>query len=295
VLVLGDLVLDIVVVPAAATARGSDTPASVRFRRGGSAGNTAAAIARLGGDATFVGAIGQDSLGRNLASALRADGVRCHVVNVASPTARLVVLLGPGGERSFLTDRGAADALTARDLRPAWFRGTACVHLPAYALLAEPLRAAAVRAAGLGRGHGAAVSVDLASRAPLARIGRREARARVVELGPDVLFGTEGEAAAVAGTDEALSELAPLVVVKAGAAGCRILARGKRGLVSLDVATKRIATTDSTGAGDAFAAGFLLSWLPERELSGPALRRAAQAGHGAAAALLREPRAELGL
>src|SRR5439155_1252797 len=84
-----------------------------------------------------------------------------------SRTGRIGVLVAPGGERSFVADRRAADRLNPDDLKPDWFDRVEVVHLPAYSLLGEPLGRAGARAVELGRARGALVSVDLASIRPL--------------------------------------------------------------------------------------------------------------------------------
>lgn len=294
-IVLGDIVLDVVAQAEGPIARGSDVAATVRFRAGGSAANTARAVARLGGRGSFVGAVGRDGIARRLIASLRADGVTVRLVTAEGPTARLVVLVGPHGERSFLTERGAADRLRPSDLRPAWFRAASALHLPFYSLLASPLLETAVEAARLARAAGSAVSVDLASSGPLGSMGRQEVRRRLTAIAPDVIFGAEQEVAVVADAEADLLELAPLLVVKSGAAGSRLLVEAAGSVRRLEVATPALRVTDSTGAGDAFDAGFLLAWLPARARSGPELRRAALAGHRAAAELLRRPRRELAI
>ncbi|MBA2275137.1 MAG: carbohydrate kinase family protein [Chloroflexi bacterium] len=308
--VLGDVVLDIVARSDGPLEPASDVPGTVRFRAGGSAANTARAFAGLGGRSTFIGAVGGDRWARRLMAALRAESVTVQAVPKARPTARLVVLVGSDGERSFVVERGAADALEARDLEEAWFRSCDALHLPGYSLFAEPLAGAARRGAAMAREREAVVSVDLASRAPLLAMGRRRAWQVLGEVRPSVIFGNVGEVTALTGErrEERLLGLAPLVVVKEGAAGCRVLARVGEGseVLRLAVATTRIAARDTTGAGDAFDAGFLHSILSARREAGSlpgdpgslprdpgALRRAALAGHRAAAALLRSPRAEL--
>jgi sugar/nucleoside kinase (ribokinase family) len=294
VVVLGDLVLDVVARAQEPISSGSDVPATVRFRAGGSAANTARAVTRLGGRGTFVGAVGRDGIARRLIASLRADGVTVRRVTVEGPTARLVALIGPHGERSFLTERGAADSLRPSDLRAAWFRASA-LHLPFYSLLSSPLSESALEAARLARAAGSAVSVDLASSSPLGSLGREEVRRRLMAVAPDVIFGTEQEVAVVADAEADLLELAPLLVVKSGATGSRLLAESGGSVRRLEVATPALRVTDSTGAGDVFDAGFLLAWLPARARSGSDLRRAALAGHRAAAELLRGPRPELAI
>jgi len=300
IVALGDLAVDIVAATKEPLAHASDAAGAIVFRQGGSAANTARWIARLGGEAAFVGAVGRDEWGRRLGASLAEAGVRVHLVRRAGRTARIVALVEPGGERTFITDRGAADQLTPEDLRAAWFAGAAGLHLPAYSLLNEPLGAAARRAAELARAAGATVSVDLASRRPLLSHGRRTAWERIAALAPDLLFANAGEAAALAGArgEHHLLDLAPVVVVKEGPGGCRLIVRGPRPggePVRLAVATTHIAAADTTGAGDAFDAGFLLAWLgapAETRHDTAVLRWAALAGHRAAARLLTGPRRE---
>jgi sugar/nucleoside kinase (ribokinase family) len=306
---LGDLVLDVVVRLLGQFAPASDTPGTVRFRQGGSAANAARVVAHLGGGAVFVGAIGRDAWGRVLERALADAGVTLHVVRVAVPTARITVLVEPDGERSFVTERSAADQLTAEHLRPAWFRGASALHLPAYSLLAEPLAGAATTAVQLTRAAGGIVSVDLASSRPLLSAGRAAAWQRLAAIEPDVLFGNAGEAATLLGRRprDRLLELAPVVIIKRGTAGCDVLAgrRGERGRcatgqrLGLAVPTHAFAVTDTTGAGDAFDAGFLLDWCVRGRVEGAgagrerALWAAARAGHRAAARHLRAGLPEL--
>jgi len=300
--VLGDLIVDISTQLGRPVAAGSDTPGVIRFRQGGSAANTARRLARLGVRTTFIGAVGRDAWARSLTDALRGDGVRVRAARVAGPTARLVALVAPDGERSFVTDRAAADGLTAAAVMPPWLRDADVLHVPAYSLLAGPVVEAVERAVALARGEGARLSVDLASAAPLLAAGPATVRRRILDLAPDLLFGNLDEVEAMTGSRDglALLGLAPLVVVKAGPAGCRLLTRDRSDAPGLrrTVPARVRPATDTTGAGDAFDAGFLAvwagleaaEWFRER-----ALVRAARAGHRAARALLAEPRAELRL
>lgn len=299
---LGDLIVDIAAQLARPVAAGSDTPGTIRFRQGGSAANTARRLARLGVRTTFIGSVGRDRWARPLTDALRRDGVRVRVARVAGPSARLVALVAPDGERSFVTDRAAADGLTAAAVKPPWLRGADVLHVPAYSLLGAPVMAAVERAVALARGEGARLSIDLASAAPLLAAGPRTMGRRIAGLVPDLLFGNLDEVEAMTGSRDglALLDLAPLVVVKAGPAGCRLLTRDTAsgpGL-RLVVPARARAAADTTGAGDAFDAGFLAVWAglgPAERLHGPTLARAARAGHRAARALLAERRAELRL
>jgi ribokinase len=317
---LGDLVLDVVARPQEGVVAGTDVAGTIELRVGGSAANTARAFAAAGGEATFVGAIGDDGLGGRLVRALRADGVRVHAATTRGPTARLAVLVDPRGERSFVTQRGAADRLGRRDVPSAVIARTDALHLPGYSLINEPLRVAAVQAAERAHDAGRLVSIDLASRRPLLARGRAAARAMLLEVRPHVVFANLDEARALTGDQpRRLLEIGPIVVIKEGAAGCRVLWLADAGGATKDVlevavATSPIRASDTTGAGDAFDAGFLHSLLehlhaasgrsstagdgtdvtrPLRRVA--VLRRAAMAGHRAAAKLLLRPRAELQL
>lgn len=293
--------LDVVLVPVRPLETGTDVPGTVAVRQGGSAANTARWLGRLGADVALVAAVGRDPAGRALVEAVRSDGVVPRVSRVAGArTGRIGVLVGARGERSFVADRGAADRLAPVDVQPAWFSGADLLHLPAYSLIGEPLGSAGRRGIELARANDALVSLDLASIGPLLARGRRAALALIREVRPDLLFATLSEARAVLGreTVEGLVNLAPVVVVKGGAKGATVLAQEGGRRLRFEVATEQLAATDTTGAGDAFDAGFLVAWLAARAggRSLPAsLQRAALAGHRAAARQLVQRGGELPL
>lgn len=298
---LGDLMLDVVLAPARSLDTGTDVPGRVSLVQGGSAANTARWLARLGARSTLIAAVGRDAAGRALVEALRTDGVTPRVSRIAGVrTGRIGVVLAPGGERSFVADRGAADLLEPDDLRPAWFAGADALHLPIYSLLGAPLGEAGRRAIELARGVDAVVSVDLASIGPLLAGGRRAVRALIAGIAPELLFATAIEADALLGGRPVagLLDYASTAVIKRGAKGATVLTRLGTERVRFEVATEHLATTDTTGAGDAFDAGFLVGWFAARAAgrSLPAsLQRAAIAGHRAAARQLSAPRPELPL
>jgi ribokinase len=300
VVVVGDLMLDVVLGPSRPLELGTDVPGAVVLRQGGSAATTARWLARLGARATLVCAVGRDVEGRALVAAVSSDGVRVRAARVAGErTGRVGVLVAPGGERSFVTDRGAADALRADDLDPSVFRAD-LLHLPLYTLVADRLEVAGRRSIELARAGGALVSLDLASVGPLLARGRAASLRLVREVAPDVLFATSVEAEAILGRRDPgqLLELAPLVVVKRGRSGASVLARDGGRQLSFDVATPPLEAADTTGAGDAFDAGFIVTWLAVRaeERGRPtALRRAVLAANRAAARQLATPLRELGL
>ena len=302
VLVLGDLMLDVVLAAARPVESGTDVPGRVEIRQGGSAANTARWLARLGAKVQLVCSVGRDGAGRSLVNQLERDGVTVRATRVAGArTGRIGVVVAPGGERSFVADRRAADRLRPDDLHADWFDRVELVHLPAYSLLGDPLGRAGARAIELGRARGAMTSIDLASIGPLLENGRKAARELIAERAPDVLFATEPEAEALLGqyAGGGLLDLAPLVVIKRGNRGARVFARDHKPdepPLRFDVATPTVSAVDTTGAGDAFDAGFIVGWLAARSQGRPqaeALHRATLAGHRAAARHLTGPRIEL--
>ncbi len=299
IVVLGDLMLDVVLAPGRPLEHGTDVPGRVSLVQGGSAANTARWLGRLGARTSLIAAVGRDAAGRALVDVVRGDGVVTHVSRVAGArTGRIGVLVAPDGERSFVADRGAADLLAPGDLKAAWFARADAVHVPIYSLLGEPLGLAGRRAVELGREAHAMISVDLASIGPLLTIGRRAARTLIGDVSPDLLLATASEAEGLLGryAVEGLLELAPMAVVKRGAKGATLLARDGDDRLRFEVATEHLVATDTTGAGDAFDAGFLVGWFTARAAGrslAASLQRAALTGHRTAAKQLTSTRSEL--
>jgi sugar/nucleoside kinase (ribokinase family) len=299
--VLGDLMLDVVVTPERPPESGTDVPGRIALVQGGSAANTARWLSRLGARTSLIAAIGRDAVGRALVEAVRSDGVVTHISRVTGArTGRVGVLVVSGGERSFVTERGAADQLGPGDLRSDWFSGADALHMPVYSLLNPPLQQAGARAIELVRGAGGVVSLDLASTGPLLSGGRRAARALIASVVPDLLFANASEAEALLGGRgvEGLLEFAATAIVKRGPKGATVLSRLGSDRLRFEVATEHVTASDTTGAGDAFDAGFLVGWFAARAAGRSltaSLQRAALAGHRAAARQLASPRPELPL
>ena len=272
VVCLGDLVEDVVVRPAGPLREGTDTVAWVERRRGGSAANVAVAVVAAGTRARFVGRVGADPLGDRLVTELEEAGVEVCVQR-RGRTGSIVAVLDSSGERSFYTDRGAADALDR--LPRGWAADMGALHLPLYSFDGEPLASTARRA--IAARSQALVSVDLSSVAVIERLGPD----LVDGLGADIVFANEAEAALI---DLPLTggapTGAPLAVVKRGAQPTRLY----RGDAVTEVADSRKvgAVLDTVGAGDAFAAGFLVARLAGRNDSA-----CARAAHRAAVTHLR--------
>jgi len=308
VVVLGDLMLDVVLAPERAIQRGTDVPGRVGIRQGGSAANTARWLGRLGVKTQLICAVGRDGAGRSLVEQVRADDVTVRVSRIAGArTGRIGVIVSHDGERSFVADRRAADGLKPADLKAEWFEGVDLLHLPAYSLLGETLGAAGLRAVELARERKALVTLDLASSAPLLARGRRAARDLVRAVSPEVLFASEREAEALLGGYgiDGLVDYAATAVVKRGHLGATVIMRDEEAENAdpasppherFDVAAEAAPSADTTGAGDAFDAGFIAAWLAARTAGHPApvaVHRAVLAGHKAAARHLRSSHPEL--
>jgi sugar/nucleoside kinase (ribokinase family) len=291
------VVVDVVLAPAEEMAAGTDVPGGVMLRQGGSGTTTARWLGRNRARVGLVGAVGRDAAGRALLRTIREDGVRSHVVGIAGrPTGRIGVLVASGGERSFVQDRGAALWLAPEHLRESWFAGVELVHVPTYSLLGHPLGEAGLRAAEMGRAAGGLVTVDLASSRPLLALGRHAALDVLRAARPDLLFAAGSEADAIVEDERELLDLAPIAVLKRGAGGVRVSWLDSGEARSLELPAIEIATDDTTGAGDAFDAGFILAWLSARRAgrsSEASLRSAAEAGNRLAARHLLAPKREL--
>jgi sugar/nucleoside kinase (ribokinase family) len=260
VVVVGDVATDVVVALDGEPAPNSDRPATIRNRGGGAGANVAAHLARLGTQVTLVGCIGDDPAGAGLAAELAADGVRLALRIVpGAATGTIVSLVEPDGQRSMLADRGANLELAPGDLTVPGRGGH--LYLSGYTLLHPRPQVAGLVALRAAVAAGCTVSLDPASTGPLARYGVDRWLADTA--GATVLLPNEDEAWLLTGSPDAeeaarlLATRYPIVVVKLGAEGA-LWASG-------DVLVHRPAhpatVVDTTGAGDAFAAGLLAVWL----------------------------------
>ena len=248
--VLGDLMIDVIARASGPLARGSDTPAHVSLEGGGSGANVVAWAAELNTPVCFACRVGDDLPGRRAVDTLLAAGVKVHTaVDREWPTGTCVVLVEPGGERSMLPDPGANDAPV--DVPDAWLQPGHHLHVVGYALLRDGARPGALAAIERARAAGMTVSVDPSSWA-LIRPGA------IPEV--DLLLPNEREAELVEGE----------MVVKLGARGAR--------WGDVHVPAEPVEVVDTTGAGDAFAAGLLGA-----RLNGADRTAALQAGCAAAA------------
>jgi ribokinase len=247
---LGDLLLDVIVRLEQPLESGTDAAAATRTGAGGQAANVSAWAAALGAEARFIGKRGDDPAASLAAGELARLGVTVFGPVALGRNGVVVSIVGEDGERAMASDRGVAPTLSADELEPAWFEGCTHLHLSGYSLMSSPIDGAAMRAAALARSGGAAVSADLASRRVIDDYGPERLRGLLHELDPELVFANEEEREEIG----AAAEAGATWVVKRGKAGCAIEHGGER----LEFPAVPADVVDTTGAGDAFAAGYLV-------------------------------------
>ncbi|MEV0145910.1 MULTISPECIES: sugar kinase [unclassified Nonomuraea] len=284
VVVVGDLMTDAVARARYALARASDTPAIVTMHGGGSGANIASWLAVEGAEVAFIGRRGADITGRNRDMELMGYGVDARLVmDPERPTGTCVVLVTHKGERTMLSDPGANAALSPEDLPRDLFNGGGHLHLSGYTLINEGSRDAGLAALDMAHHSGMSISVDCASSAPLERTGAEP----FLEWtsGAKLLFANTEQAKVLTGRDDpeaaakVLTAWFPEVVIKMNDEGALWFGNGRPDPVhaAADPVDRII---DGTGAGDAFSAGFLPSWLegkPPAESLAAGCRLAAKA------------------
>src|SRR5438046_2917419 len=164
---LGDLVLDVRIVPQGPLQPDDDTPATITIGGGGQAANFCAWTAALGEPARLVTRVGDDESGRRLVADIESRGVEVRAVWSAEPTGAIAVLVGPGGHRTMATQRGASVGLNPDDLQEAWFADARLLHVPAYSLFLEPIASATRAAIRVVRESEGLLAVALSSAAGL--------------------------------------------------------------------------------------------------------------------------------
>jgi len=256
---LGDLLLDVIVLLEQPLAEGADANAVTRLGAGGQAANVAAWVAALGGSARFIGKRADDEAGGVAAAALGREGVDVQGPVVPGRTGTIVSLVARDGSRTMASDRGVAPELRAEELDSTWLDGCQHLHLPGYSLLRSPIDQAALAAAALAP----RLSVDLSSWSAIRDFSPARFRERLEQLRPEIVFANEDEERILGGPIR----------------GCRwILKRGPLGarFDGVDMPAVPAQAVDSTGAGDALAAGYLVGG-PELALEAAA-RCVAQLG-----------------
>ena len=279
--VIGDLVEDVVVWTGATVRRGTDNPAAVHRSRGGSAANVAA-FAAGHVPTRFVGRVGADTAGDALVEALTRLGVEVCVQR-GGRTGSVVVIVEPDGERTMYPDRGASAELEPVDAE--WLDDTTVVHAPAYGFASGAGAPSVLGALASARARGAALSIDVSATALIDDVGIRRMRELLALLAPEFVFAN-GDEEATLGLLDAPPSPGSLIVVKDGPRPATVM--HPDGVIELVPAIEVAGVRDTTGAGDAFAAGFLAA-----AMAGASPSDSCIAGHELAARVLRSPGASV--
>lgn len=242
------------------------------FDSGGSCANAIATVGRLGGRATYCGQVGDDQMGKLYASLMeRASVSHCIRFTKAAATGKcLSIISRKDAERTMLTDLGAA--ITLQDAGPfaEELKSTKIAFFEGYMLLEGPMRQVALEAMEIA--HSAGVTVALDASDPFVVLQVRDLMWTLLERMVDVVFLNKEEVRALTGEDDphvAAAQVAgrarlKTVAVKLGREGSVILRGGER----FDIPVYPVSAIDTTGAGDAYAGGFLYAlsqgWDPER-------------------------------
>lgn len=252
---------------------------------GGSAGNTIAGVASLGGKAAFIGKVAADEFGEAYRHDMRALGIHFETAPLAkgTPTASCLVLVTPDGERTMNTFLGASVELAPADVEPKTVEAAAITFLEGYLFDPEDAKEAFRRAAEIAKAAGRQVALSLSDVFCVER-NRADFLALLEGGAVDILFANEHEARALYETSDLESAVAelqktvPLTAVTMGEKGALIVTRESRDHVEAALVEEVV---DLTGAGDLFAGGFLFGLA-----RGLDLRTSAEIGAIAAAEVI---------
>lgn len=232
----------------------------IAMASGGSVANTIACAAALGSSAAFVGKVAADEFGETYAADIRAAGVSFEtaVSSGLAGTACSMIVVTPDGDRTMNTYLGACVELTSADVDPDVVGSAAVTCIEGYLFDSAPAKEAVLAAAEMARAAGNRVALTLSDSFCVER--HLEDFRDFVERGVDVLFGNEDEIRALYGSGDLLEALLPLRELNLVAA----VTRGEKGSLVLESGTvlevpaePAARVVDTTGAGDAYAAGFL--------------------------------------
>ncbi|MUG79989.1 adenosine kinase [Bombella sp. ESL0380] len=250
---------------------------------GGSAANSAVVAARMGTKTAYLGKVAADRAGEEFTSDMKAQGIAFPSVPLAGeegiPTARCIVLITPDGQRTMFTYLGACVEFTPQDVMADVVSGSAITYLEGYLFDRPQAQEAFYQAARLAHEAGRKVALTLSDAFCIQR--HQAAFRSFVSESVDILFANEGEILALYETEDfdkalkALSGDVALGVVTRGEKGAVVQA----GATRHDVPTKPVKVVDTTGAGDAFAAGFLAGYGRKRSLVECATLGNEAAGH----------------
>ncbi len=265
-LCIGDTMMDISVVIDSKIHTSGDTPAVISTHGGGAAANVATWLAYLGNDAFLASRIGDDSYGQTLHAELDTYRVRHSEQRVPNEKSGVVVVLvNESGERTMFPDSGANSGLSSANLPP--LPPFTAIYLSGYALINPLSRAGVTEMISEIKTFSLPIALDPGTVGALRSIPLSLIKEWVSSA--DLLFLNEEEALFIADESELdralalLCDLTPLVIVKRGEKGAIAQARGSG---AVEISARPSEVIDTTGAGDAFAAGFISAWFHEKSL-----------------------------
>ena len=232
---------------------------------GGSAGNTVAGVGSFGGRAAYIGKVAEDALGQVFTHDIRASGVHFDTPVLADGaatgfgTGRCLINVTPDGQRTMCTFLGAANQLGVEDIDASLIGDSAIVYLEGYLFDPAPARAAFEAAAAAAHAAGRKVAITLSDTFVVARW--RAELLDFITASADIVLANEGELAALFETEDfeaAAAQLAAIVELAAVTRGEHgsVVIRGEERVPVAAFPVDKV--VDTTGAGDQYAAGFLL-------------------------------------
>jgi sugar/nucleoside kinase (ribokinase family) len=275
--VVGDLVEDVVVWFTGELRHATDNPARITRCRGGSAANVAAMAAMLTTPTRFIGRVGNDATGTALVKELAALGVDVRIQR-GGHTGTVVVLVDPTGERTMFPDRASAAELT--HISDDCLDSVRVLHATSYSFAAEPTASTTIDLLATARSAGIAVSLDASSTGVLEDVGLPRYLEVVDAIRPAIFFANAQEAELL---DLGRPQFRTMITVVKDGSHPTVL-RDPSGISTAVAVPHLDEVRDSTGAGDAFCAGFLSAYLGGRDPVD-----AVVAGHAMAGTLLRSP------
>ena len=236
---------------------------------GGSAGNTIAGVASLGGRGAFIGKVANDTLGDVYAHDMNAIGASFHGTRLVggAGTGRCMINVTPDGQRTMCTYLGAATELAPADVDPKVIEGAAITYFEGYLFDPEEARKAFAKAAGLARAADRTIALSVSDSFVVHR--HREALLAFIAAEVDVLFANEDEIVALTGAanfadaTQAIRDKVKIAALTCGAQGSVVVAGSATHQIDADHVEKVV---DTTGAGDQYAAGFLHALAQGRPL-----------------------------
>jgi len=280
--------LDVTGVIGAAIKEGVETRASISTHGGGAAANVASWLAVNGTPSYLIARVGDDAAGQVVLSELDSYGVQHgnHVIP-GEKTGVVIVLVDALGERTMFPDSGANSGLSKEDLPP--LDGFTAVYVSGYPLVNPKSREGVLEIMKLVRAKGLPIVFDPSTVGVLMEVGLKQVREWMTLV--DVIILNEEEAQFISGLSNPIDavadllSLAPTAVIKRGSSGALGQSRGSL-LVQVQAEFSRV--VDTTGAGDAFAAGFIQVWGGGGDLS-DALANGARLGAKCVAAIGSRP------